>query len=638
MQQQQTSSTTTTAASAADKSTDRNQLRTAPAAVAADEQDHLCVEMAAGRKRVYRSIEGTEQGQRWEGFDMVEGHHTAKEGFRALVHSYLLPQGFPNSVAPEYATYMMWRGVQYFFGGAISVFTTQSLLGALGVTGRYSGEAAAAINWVLKDGAGRLGRLLFARWGRELDCELKQFRLMGDLLMEGGAALELSTAFMPRAFLPLACTANLMKNLAAVAASSTRAPIYRTFALQNNLADVTAKGESVANLADILGTVAGIMLSRSGMPLGRSFCLLSIGYLIASRKEVDSVRLPYLNRARLAYSTRHFLSSGVVPGIEEANTNEPLLPWGSYNQGRVVLGATVQEACKGPQELKDALAQYGDRQYMLTYRPEVDKVFVLLREGAKTEDILKAAFSANVFLHLRDNLQLASASATTTTTTSIHEELAPPSAVQFIDGGGGGSSRPTQGGGRRSSPAHGSSQHAPDSGASPALFMDDAHGIHSSSRGGSGGHTVGAVAHGIGGGGSSSSASPPTMVSTGSHRHGASSSAAIREQGAPRLRTTSEPASEHLSEGGSLRCSAAAGVAVLDGVRPEASGPSVMEAYILSHRGSVAYDLDRAGFLVEDAFPGFLEQAEGLGWRLQQTMLNPRENRLVRSMVPLASE
>ena len=47
---------------------------------------------------------------------------------------------------------------------------------------------------------------------------------------------ELSTIALPQAFLPLACTANLAKNLAAVAASSTRAPIYRTFALQNNLA------------------------------------------------------------------------------------------------------------------------------------------------------------------------------------------------------------------------------------------------------------------------------------------------------------------------------------------------------------------------------------------------------------------
>jgi hypothetical protein len=41
-------------------------------------------------------------------------------------------------VAPQYASYMFWRGVQYCFGGAISVFTTKSLLGALGVGGRHA--------------------------------------------------------------------------------------------------------------------------------------------------------------------------------------------------------------------------------------------------------------------------------------------------------------------------------------------------------------------------------------------------------------------------------------------------------------------------------------------------------------------
>ena len=46
----------------------------------------------------------------------------------------------------------------------MSVFTTRSLLASLGVANKHSSEAAAAINWVVKDGAGRLGRFLFARW------------------------------------------------------------------------------------------------------------------------------------------------------------------------------------------------------------------------------------------------------------------------------------------------------------------------------------------------------------------------------------------------------------------------------------------------------------------------------------------
>lgn len=68
----------------------------------------------------------------------VDDPQTHQGRMLALVRSYLLPQGFPDSVAPQYATYMAWRGVQYFFGGAMSVFTTKCLLTSLGVAGRHS--------------------------------------------------------------------------------------------------------------------------------------------------------------------------------------------------------------------------------------------------------------------------------------------------------------------------------------------------------------------------------------------------------------------------------------------------------------------------------------------------------------------
>ena len=54
----------------------------------------------------------------------------------------LLPQGYPHTVAPNYLQYTRMRGLQYFFGGAIGVFSTRSLLSALGVTGRSKGRYA----------------------------------------------------------------------------------------------------------------------------------------------------------------------------------------------------------------------------------------------------------------------------------------------------------------------------------------------------------------------------------------------------------------------------------------------------------------------------------------------------------------
>ena len=76
-------------------------------------------------------------------------------------------------------------------------------------------------------------------------------------LPQVGAGIEVATAMAPGAFLPLACTANLVKNLAAVSASTTRAPIYKTFARTNNLADVSSK------VLDMCAVSVGIMQSAN---------------------------------------------------------------------------------------------------------------------------------------------------------------------------------------------------------------------------------------------------------------------------------------------------------------------------------------------------------------------------------------
>lgn len=68
------------------------------------------------------------------------------------------------------------------------------------------------------------------------------------------------------------------------------------------------------------------------------------------------------------------MCAGVVPGVPEANHNEPLLPWGRYHQGRVVLGSRVEDACATPADLHHAATMYKQEKFVVCYRADKKKV------------------------------------------------------------------------------------------------------------------------------------------------------------------------------------------------------------------------------------------------------------------------
>ncbi|GLU06057.1 hypothetical protein SLE2022_231210 [Rubroshorea leprosula] len=317
----------------------------------------------------------------------------------SFVRSYVVPEGFPDSVTPSYVPYMTWRALKHFFGGAMGVFTTQTLLSSVGVSRNTATPGAVAINWILKDGAGRVGKMLFARQGRKFDYDLKQLRFAGDLLMELGAGVELVTAAVPHLFLPLACAANVAKNVAAVTSTSTRTPIYKAFAKGENIGDVTAKGECVGNIADLLGTGLSIMISKRNPSLVTTFALLSCGYVMSSYREVKSVVLHTLNRARFSVAVDSFLKTGRVPSLQEGNMQENILSFPWLKDKPVVLGSRFKDAFQDPHAYLAIEPLFEKERYMVTYNPSKGKVYALLKDQAKSDDILKAAFHAHVLLH-----------------------------------------------------------------------------------------------------------------------------------------------------------------------------------------------------------------------------------------------
>ncbi|CAL9104196.1 Vitamin B6 photo-protection and homoeostasis [Musa troglodytarum] len=321
------------------------------------------------------------------------------EELMSFVRSYVVPEGFPDSVTPSYVPYMTWRALKYFFGGAMGVFTTRTLLNSVGVSKNRATSGAIAINWILKDGAGRVGKMLFARQGKKFDYDLKQLRFAGDLLMELGAGVELATAAVPHLFLPLACAANVVKNVAAVTSTSTRTPIYKAYAKGENIGDVTAKGESVGNMADLLGTGLCILISKRNPSLVASFAFLSCGYVFSAYQEVKSIVLNTLNRARFTVAVDSFIKTGHVPSLKEGNSKENIFcpPWSKHTP--VVLGPRFCDAFQEPTSFIAIESLFEKERYMVTYNPSKDKIYALLKDQAKSDDILKAAFHAHVLLY-----------------------------------------------------------------------------------------------------------------------------------------------------------------------------------------------------------------------------------------------
>lgn len=95
----------------------------------------------------------------------------------------MISLGYPDSVSEDYLDYQKWDTLQAFASTINGCLATHSvlkgksfqrrqwssdshkrLLSGLGVGDQTSTPLSATITWILKDGAGHVGRILFAYW------------------------------------------------------------------------------------------------------------------------------------------------------------------------------------------------------------------------------------------------------------------------------------------------------------------------------------------------------------------------------------------------------------------------------------------------------------------------------------------
>ena len=250
----------------------------------------------------------------------------------SAIHHFL-PRGYASGSVPlNYFDYTRWSIAAAVASSAAMVLSTQSLLYAIGL-GAGSIPTAAALNWVLKDGLGQLGGVLFASLvNNRFDSDPKRWRVVAAVALDGAVFLQALTPLAPALFLPVAALANVGMNVSWLAASASRAGIHLSFSNSRtgtNIADITAKAGSQTTFASTMGMACGVIISpfvgSSPELIIPTLVSISLIHLGCTYRGLRHVTLNTLNEQRAEFIAYQYVTKNTIPSIDLVSIQEVVI-------------------------------------------------------------------------------------------------------------------------------------------------------------------------------------------------------------------------------------------------------------------------------------------------------------------------
>ncbi|PON54070.1 Root UVB sensitive family [Parasponia andersonii] len=319
----------------------------------------------------------------------------------------------PKKVGENYMDYVKWKCLHRVFSSALQVLATQAMFRAIGIGYSHSLPSAAALNWVLKDGLGRLSRCIYtASMASAFDTNLKRVRFSTSVLFTLSIGVELLTPAFPKCFLLLASIANIAKQISLACLLATGTAVHRSFAIADNLGEVSAKSQIQTVCFDNLGLVLAALLNllvknnprlQAGLPCV-VYPIFSAIDLFGIYQELKHVHLQTLTKDRLEIILDTWVESGYVPSPAEVSKLEGIdFPW---SKGKELW--PIRIGCLDPKDLFSKLSMMAMQSlnstdyyfislemfYSSIPRRMQQGILLCLREGAGTSNVTMGLLQA----------------------------------------------------------------------------------------------------------------------------------------------------------------------------------------------------------------------------------------------------
>ncbi|XP_068633591.1 RUS family member 1 [Battus philenor] len=317
-----------------------------------------------------------------------------------------LPHGYPESVSNDYLAYQIWDTAQAFCSTIAGTLATQEILRGVGVGDTTTTPLAATVTWVIKDGCGHVGRILFAfSHGTYLDAYSKKWRLYADTLNDAAMCIEIALPLFKNYTTFALCISSVMKAIVGVAGGATRTAMTQHHAVRGNMADVAAKDSAQETTVNLIASLAALVIIYCFGSSLFVFALMVVLHIVFNYFAVRAVSLKTLNETRYLQVINYYLKEELIAPPEVINKTEPIIFYqlGSNLLGlklcgfKIIIGPPLKNIMKDKPKafhFKNLSDIYYECNYILHHSIKDRKLYVLLKEKADSEDILCAYFHA----------------------------------------------------------------------------------------------------------------------------------------------------------------------------------------------------------------------------------------------------
>ncbi|XP_042066065.1 protein root UVB sensitive 4-like [Salvia splendens] len=354
------------------------------------------------------SVGGVSQFSIWKFSSFEDGMKKVGRVCGVAIRNFFLPR----EVNENYMKYVKWKFLHRVFSSALQVLATQAMFRAIGMGYSRSLPSAAALNWVLKDGLGRLSRCIYtASLASDFDTNLKRVRFSTSILCSLSIGVELLTPAYPAHFLLLATIANIAKQISLACYLSTGTAVHRSFAISDNLGEVSAKSQIQTVCFDNVGLLLAAtfnILFRNNQRLLAAlpfvvYPIFSTIDLFGIYQSLKHVHLQTLTKDRLELIINIWVQHKYIPSPAEVSEREGINIISS--KGRELL--PIRVGCLNPKRKIPRLSLMTLRSLKDTdfyficlenhsrgSRLKDHGILLSMREGAQTSDMITGLLQA----------------------------------------------------------------------------------------------------------------------------------------------------------------------------------------------------------------------------------------------------